>query len=307
MPVYLLLSSDAGLQAELESSLGGLTPKPTLIQAKSWKEVDHFLDSLRDVEALVMDLDEFDPPVEYRYPILLVGDAKGKRVLHPIIPRPLHTENLSFALEDLRNFSQGTQDSISDSHKKLEFISLFIREVTHDLNNQITTLGGNIPLLKELYPEEADVFSDMLHATERSTQLLHLLEGLSPDPLPESETFPFHQLRKDFFHFAKKMYPGHILQEIPEKCENLSLRGDGMLLCTLMLQLLWLYSPNFPDLKISVESIPQFMEVHFVPTSPFTASESLKKGLRAISTSQHPRDIKLRLENKTITSSIPLC
>ncbi|MGA0369122.1 MAG: hypothetical protein ACO3N7_06695 [Kiritimatiellia bacterium] len=281
MPVYLLLSSDASLQAELESSLGGLQPKPTLIQSDSWDGVREYMRSLRDVEALLVDANQFEIPGSHSGPILLLGGSEHLRRVHPGIDRPFYPESLSFALEQLRLKSAEPSDPASAG--AYEFLCNFLQLVVHDLNNQMTTLHGNLPFLEELIPEEADTLSDMKRATERSIDLLRQLEAVDPDMLPVSTLLSVKDLVEDFIHFAKKMYPGTLSPVVQDSVLRMHLRGDSGFLCCMLLQLLWLYGPAFPDLQVEVRSPDDdSLQILFTPLTSLWDEEGVKLGLKQL-------------------------
>lgn len=280
MPVYLLLSSDPSLQAELESSLGGLQPKPTLIQSESWNGIRECIRSLRDVDALLVDADHFDIPGDYNGPILLLGGSEHLRRAHPGIDRPFFPESLSFALEQLRLKPAETSDTASTA--SYQFLCKFLQEVVHDLNNQMTTLRGNLPLLEELYPEESDTLSDIKQATDRSIQLLHHLEAVDPDMLPVSNQRPAGELFDDFIHFAKKMYPGTVSFSFADPVHSLHFQGDAELICYKLLQILWLYRPAFPDLHVETRSMEDSIQISFTPVAGRVNEKSLQLGLKKL-------------------------
>src|SRR5690606_7631687 len=118
-------------------------------------------------------------------------------------------ESLSFAIDTLLSGgSQASPSPDSSDFQQLGFIISLLHEVVHDLNNQFTTLRGNIPLLLEQYPDDDGSLRDILHATERGTRLLHLLEVLDPDTRPDPGIFTYETLWKDLLHFGNKMLPG---------------------------------------------------------------------------------------------------
>ncbi|WFB34819.1 hypothetical protein P3T73_11680 [Kiritimatiellota bacterium B12222] len=250
MPLYLFLSDDQTLLSDLEACLAGEEGPANILQAHSFEELDSYQKSLQGVEAVFLDLDRFDPPDHVSYPLICLGDAD---TVYPQVHKPLHAQALVTGLRHLKQRANQEHTQGADPHYH-EFIGRLVKEVAHDLNNHFTILRGQLPLLQLDYPDEAEVFSDLIHATEKSTGLIHLLEGLIPDCLAGPGKFSLTAWLTEFGHFAKKIYPYPFRIENSVEDPSLECVGDAPLITCLCLKICWIFKPTESPLLFSMRS-----------------------------------------------------
>ncbi|MDF3127695.1 hypothetical protein P0Y35_00655 [Kiritimatiellaeota bacterium B1221] len=305
MPFLILISPEENLKVEVEGCLGALSPRPTLMRVDSFPEFDLCLESLSDVKAVLLDVAAFAPPANFPLPLLLLGPAENTAG-YPSVNRPLYPESLSFAIDELLSTPiQPPADTNDTASAQLAFVSALLHEVIHDLNNQFTTLRGNIPFLMEEYPNDDGSLKDIFHATERGAALLHLLEGLDPDTRPDPESFLYESLLKDFHHFGMKMVPVLTMQDPSPAIKLTALRGDPLLLCQLLLQVLWCYRSQTSALHVSHHLRDKTLELCMSPQEPLTDPEQLSTQLQVYSTQRFPGQISLRNEGFSLQFSLP--
>ena len=58
--------------------------------------------------------------------------------------------------------------------QKLDALAQFHSGLAHDINNQMTTLLGNLSILESMYPDKGDMFQDMTLAAETISDLIRL-------------------------------------------------------------------------------------------------------------------------------------
>ncbi len=305
MAFLVLISPEENLKAEVEGCLGGFTQRPTLMRVDSFSEFELCLESLSDVKAVLLDVAAFPPPENFKLPLLLIGRVEDAR--YPSLNRPLYPESLSMAIDELLSAqNQAPKDGVGDIQGKMDFVSSLLHEVIHDLNNQFTTLRGNIPFLMEEYPDDDGSLKDIYHATERGACLLHLLEGLDPDTRPDPGIFPYESLLKDLQHFGMKMVPVLKMDEPSPVIKAASLRGDPILLCQFLLQVLWLYRSQTSSLHISHHLQENAMELRMAPRDPIHDPDKLNSQIQAYTAQRLPGQVSLQTDGFSLRFSLPL-
>lgn len=168
MRVALLLTLDPGLEREVEKAWG----EEVCISLSSESEIGPALDSLEHSGALfLVDTTCFPPPSGLDLPVICIGEEAFAGF--PLLERPLRSKEL-FALADALKGSQGASPELTGILPSP--FAEFQRDAIHDLNNQFTTLQGNLMLLEEEINDPG--MKDMLEAAKKSQQLIQWLEWL---------------------------------------------------------------------------------------------------------------------------------
>lgn len=175
MPVALLLTLDPGLERELDE----LWPGDVLLTLDSEEAVRRAVETLEDDGVLLVDTSCFPPPeVPGFLPICISGDPAAGL---PFLERPLRRQELlswiSFLEHGPARKASGGPSPILPSP-----FAEFQRDTVHDLNNQLTTLQGNLILLQEENNDPA--LEDMAVAAQHAIRLLQWMEWLGAGEFP---------------------------------------------------------------------------------------------------------------------------
>jgi|GEM_PF-2274202 len=307
MSLLLLLTTDPSLQKELELGLSPLPSPPTIIQAGSWGELDDCLDSVRDVSAVVCDTRIFPAPDEYDLPIIQLSEFGESAENHPTIHYPFdEVEVLTVVKSVLDPPADESPDVYKSQTGKADFVSKFIKEITHGLNNQFTILRGQLPLIKETCPEEEETISDLIQATERATTLTHMLESMDPDTLPVPDSFNVRDLLIELNSYGKKIIGPSFSVDLSSDDINCIIQGDQALVCLLLLQCAWLYS--FEEGKVNVRCSfkdPKNVQILFKPDSKRSILHKFQVEVKQLNSLHHSGHISLKLIGDMIVCSLP--
>lgn len=307
MSLLLLLTTDPSLQKDLELGLSPLPSPPTIIQAGSWGELDNCLDSIRDVSAVVCDTRIFPAPDEYDLPIIQLSEFGESAGNYPTIHYPFdEVEVLTVVTSVLDPPADESSDVYTSQTEKAGFVSKFIKEITHDLNNQFTILRGQLPLIKETCPEEEETISDLIQATERATILTHMLESMDPDTLPAPDSFNVRDLLIELNTYGKKIIGPSFDVDLTSDDINCVIRGDQALVCLRLLQSAWLYS--FEKGKVNVTCSfkdPRIVHILLKPDSKRSSLRNLQVEVKQLSSLHHSGHISLKLVGDMIVCSLP--
>lgn len=252
MSLYLLLSTDAQLETELEILLETGSYGMTLVRASAWDEIAAYQESLQDIDAILLDLDTFNIPEHSPLPLILLGSTPtGGNENFPSIPKPLPADTASQLRQRLPSIKNSSKISDAASHDQ-KFVIGLLRELVHDLNNQFTTLRGNLPLINTPEPEDKAAVADMIQATENANRLVHIIEAWFPDARPEHRIFPLADLVHDFTHFANKLYAPGIQCVFDTPPSPILISGDPALLCGYLLHCLPFIGDQHSPLRIEL-------------------------------------------------------
>lgn len=265
MSLYLLLSSDTQLHTELDILLEAAPSAITLIRATGWEELIAYQESLQDIDGVLLDLETFDPPVESTSPLLLLGIPESSTPW-PHLARPLPADTASQLAQLLPHRPDGA-DTSAYTQADMNLLIRHLRECVHDLNNQFTTLRGNLPLIETPNPEDKAAVIDMQNATEKANHLVHMLEGWFPDSRAESRIFSLDLLIDDFTHFANKIFSPGVQFSLSETQRKTTLSGDPALLCSAWLQLLPIFTYAALPLTIAFHAeTSRDLSLRFIPS-----------------------------------------
>jgi hypothetical protein len=306
MSVYLLLSTDAQLQIELEILLETGSSGRTLVRASGWEEVAVYQESLQDIDAILIDRDSFEIPEYSPLPFILLGRHRQDENRNlPTLPKPLPADTAS-QLPQLLPEIKGCGNSSPAARSDTAFMLSMLRELVHDLNNQFTTLRGNLPLIESPHPEDQAAIADMIHATENANRLVHMIEAWFPDNRPEYRIFPLSELLRDFSHFANKLYSPGIDCALSASETKILISGDPALLCGYWLQCLPLLGSEHAPLRIELgHESPRDLELHFSSSSPSSDLTALKTNLQSWPQACPPSLMQCRVEGALLICRLP--
>ena len=222
MPIILILTSDPSLEPEVEACLDG--------------ELTLAVDSLEGIEAaranfdsrpiLLVDTTSFAPTTRIDADLLCVGGSAPDGI--PLLERPLRKRELSSWITCL---SQGgsTHDS---AHQLLPSpFAEFQRDAVHDLNNQFTTLQGNLMLMADESDDPA--LEDMTHATAKAIQIVEWLEWMGAGEF-SAQAFDLQKLIDDFAPMFFRLRGRTVFEAAPSG-QELFVRKDPQRLLALLI------------------------------------------------------------------------
>jgi hypothetical protein len=168
MQVLLLLTLDPGLEREIEKAW----EDATLIPLDSPESVLASLSTLESRPIVLVDTTCFPVPEKMDADIICLGEEVFPGL--PLLERPVRAKELR-SLASMMAISTGSGTSSLDGILPSPFAE-FQRDAIHDLNNQFTTLQGNLMLLQEEMKDPA--LDDMADAATKALELIHWLEWL---------------------------------------------------------------------------------------------------------------------------------
>lgn len=168
MRVALLLTLDPGLEREIEKAWSG----EILLTLDSVEAVSAALQTLETRPLLIVDSSCFPPPRTQEADILCIGEEIFPGF--PLLERPVRASELQSIAECVFAGAAGTAPSLTGVLPSP--FSEFQRDTIHDLNNQFTTLQGNLLLLREDFKDPA--LDDMATASAKALKLIQWLEWL---------------------------------------------------------------------------------------------------------------------------------
>lgn len=275
MALCLLLSKDESLSSEVEQALLRLSPPPSLITLDTDADLERMLESLREVELLIVDLRHFSVPPPLDLPILLLTEAPSPPAPepHPCLQLPLRSGDVtSLAGHLIRNKgSSGTCGGRED----FSFVARYLREILHDLNNRQTTLQGNLPLLADSCQgeEPQHILSDIRGAADQTERLLKFLEVLNPDTPCVADSLSLTDFLKTLSGLAKRILPESVHFEIENPDSDTLLLADGPLLTYCLLTLLNELSSSRSQLSLRIHPREHQLEIHIDSPTPIAKME----------------------------------
>jgi hypothetical protein len=207
MSAILLLSRDPGLEQELQSVLNLLQEPPLLLCCADLESLRAATQTLDDIRLIAVDFPCFAPPVDLPFPRLcLCSPDVPPPQEEPALSRPLRVVDWQTCWH-LLTPSAGSRAAAEEALPP--FACALLDEVLHDLNNQLTSLQGNL-----LCPVE-ETAADTDRSLERAAFLVALLQSLDP----RNPSTPQPTSLSDFFRDLHRM-AAHLLEAPVEMPRN---------------------------------------------------------------------------------------
>lgn len=305
MSLYLLLSTDTQLQTELEILLESASPAIPLVRAANREELSVYEASLQDIDAVLVDTDTFDPPDTCGLPLVLLGTPDNRNPPVPCLPKPLPADTPARLQSMLPDITPGASANPARLPDPALMVRL-LRELVHDINNQLTTLRGNLPLINPPDPEDRAAVSDMIHATDHAGQLVHAIEAWFPDCRPEPRMFLLGELTDPVTRLSGKMFSCGLENAVTDAQSLIQLSGDPALLSTCLLQCLPLLGADrFPVRLQTGQENTRELELLLIPGDPGLPSESLPPLIQQWLRSCPPALFHCRLDHGQLVFRLP--
>lgn len=227
MPILLILSLDPSLEREVETCL----EDALVLSLESPDAVQSARSTLDHRPVLFVDTDSFQPPTGLDADICCIGSA-GPAGL-PLLERPLREMELRSMIAFL---SQEGGSASPASHQLLPSpFAEFQRDAVHDLNNQFTTLQGNLMLLCDESDDPS--LADLSVATQKAIQIVQWMEWLGAGEF-SAQTFDLHALLVDFAPMFFRLRGRTTRFEVVSTDAGLSMRKDPQRLIALLIVLI---------------------------------------------------------------------
>lgn len=226
MPILLILTLDPTLEPEVESCLDG----ELVLAVDSLEAVRAARANLDARPVLLVDTQSFQPPASVDADVICIGAHALEGV--PLLERPLRKGEMVSWISTL---SKGAA-SHDASHQLLPSpFSEFQRDAVHDLNNQFTTLQGNLMLLADESDDPA--FNDMTAATAKAIQIVSWMEWLGAGEFT-AKLFDLQNLLHDFAPMFFRLRGRTTTFDVLPSGEDVSVRKDPQRLLALLIVLI---------------------------------------------------------------------